>query len=146
MLTECLVDPASLFTVSSRHEGKDVISCEHVAHVSTKTSSLDCDIQQQINVVSTVQPSSMPGRSDLSLFQSKSNDELSQAQRQDPVLKHVFSLKEKYKNEPPKWQEISHLSPSLKSYWSQWKRIEIVNKVLYREGGCTHKILTSFNY
>lgn len=117
-----------------------------MAHVSTKTSSLDCDIQQQINVVSTVQPSSMPGRSDLSLFQSKSNDELSQAQRQDPVLKHVFSLKEKYKNEPPKWQEISHLSPSLKSYWSQWKRIEIVDRVLYREGGCTLKILTSFNY
>lgn len=81
--------------------------------MSTKTSSLDCDVQQRINLVSTVQPSSVPEGSDLSWFQSKSNDELSQAQRQGPVLKHLFSLKEKYKDEPPKWREISYLSPSL---------------------------------
>lgn len=104
MLTVCLWDPANL---CSWHEDKDIISCEHVAHVSTQTSSLDCDVQQQINLVSTVQPSSVPEGSDL----SKSNDELFQAQRQDPILKHLFSLKEKYKDEPPKWQEISHLSP-----------------------------------
>lgn len=97
----------------SRQEDKDIISCEHVAHVSTQSSSLDCDVQQQINLVSTVQPSSVPEGSDLSWFQSKSNDELFQAQKQDPVLKHLFSLKEKYKDEPPKWQEISHLFPSL---------------------------------
>lgn len=97
----------------SRQEDKDIISCEHVAHVSTQSSSLDCDVQQQINLVSTVQPSSVPEGSDLSWFQSKSNDELFQAQKQDPVLKRLFSLKEKYKDEPPKWQEISHLFPSL---------------------------------
>lgn len=33
----------------SRQEDKDIISCEHVAHVSTQSSSLDCDVQQQIN-------------------------------------------------------------------------------------------------
>lgn len=95
--------------------------------MSTQTSSLDCDVQQQINLVSTVQPSSVPEGSDLSWFHSKSNDELFQAQRQDPILKHLFSLKEKYKDEPPKWQEFPYLSQSLKSYWSQGKRIVIVN-------------------
>lgn len=93
--------------------------------MSTQTSSLDCDVQQQINLVSTVHPNSVPEGSDLSWFQTKSNDELFQAQKQDPVLKHLFSLKEKYKDEPPKWQEIWFILV-------QWMRIEIVTGDLYR--------------
>lgn len=122
MLTVCLGDPANLVNFAP---DKDIISCEHVAHVSTQTSSLDCDVQQQINLVSTVHPNSVPEGRDLSWFQTKSNDELFQAQKQDPVLKHLFSLKEKYKDEPPKWQEIWFILV-------QWMRIEIVTGDLYR--------------
>ena len=61
-------------------------------------------------------------------LESKSQDELRNAQLQDPVLKLVLTWKAA--SEKPKWAEISHSSQVYKSYWSQYNRLVVINETL----------------
>ena len=49
---------------------------------------------------------------------------------EDPELVHVLTWKEA--GERPKWQDIAHLSPSEKTYWSHWDQLHVINGVLYK--------------
>ena len=62
----------------------------------------------------------------------KSHEEISKTQQEDEILKIIYGMKS---NNPqkPRWEDISHHSPTLKAYWSQWNRIELNNAVLYRK-------------
>ena len=53
------------------------------------------------------------------------------AQKADPDISMLIKWKGDGK-ERPKWADISSESRELKSYWSQWKRLELFNGVLYR--------------
>ena len=64
-------------------------------------------------------------------LESKSQDELRNAQLQDPVLKLVLTWKAA--DEKPKWVEISHLSQVYQTYWSQYNRLVVINETLYRK-------------
>lgn len=65
-------------------------------------------------------------------FSRKSLEEIREAQINDPILREVIQLKET-RSEKPKWENISHTSSILKTYWSQWDRLILQNGVLYRK-------------
>ena len=67
-----------------------------------------------------------------SWIMSKTPQELRNAQLSDPSIGLVYEWKEKSTSKPS-WDEISHLGPSSKHYWTQWDRLIISNGVLYRE-------------
>ena len=63
--------------------------------------------------------------------QAKTPQALREGQLRDPLIKQVVQWKE---NSPtrPAWDEVSHLGPECKYYWSQWERLEMIGGVLYR--------------
>ena len=63
---------------------------------------------------------------------SKTPHDLRNAQLNDPRIKLVLEWKERSQRKPM-WDEISHLGPLDKRYWTQWDRLKISNGVLYRE-------------
>ncbi|VDI15529.1 Hypothetical predicted protein [Mytilus galloprovincialis] len=65
-------------------------------------------------------------------IQSKNMDEITEAQQNDEVIKLILKMKSE-SNEKPKWEEISVQSKELKTYWSQWDQLKLINNVLYRE-------------
>lgn len=64
-------------------------------------------------------------------FDSKSHAELRDAQHNDPILKQVINWIEN--GNKPKWADISHLSQTLKTYWSQFDRLVLNDEILYRK-------------
>ena len=62
---------------------------------------------------------------------SRTPQDLRNAQLNNPTLKLILEWKVK-STEKPKWDEISHLGPSSKHYWTQWDRLRVVNGILYR--------------
>ena len=56
--------------------------------------------------------------------QAKTPQALREGQLRNPLIKQVVQWKE---NSPtrPAWDEISHLGPECKYYWSQWERLEM---------------------
>ncbi|VDI78351.1 Hypothetical predicted protein [Mytilus galloprovincialis] len=65
-------------------------------------------------------------------IQSKNMDEITEAQQNDEVIKLILKMKSE-SNEKPKWEEISVQSKELKTYWSQWDQLKLIDNVLYRE-------------
>ena len=57
-------------------------------------------------------------------------ERLRRLQMEDPELVHILTWKEA--GERPKWQDIAHLSPSEKTYWSHWDQLHVINGVLYK--------------
>ena len=68
----------------------------------------------------------------MSWIMSKTPRDLRNGQLNDPGIKLVLEWKEK-SNVKPTWDEISHLGPRSKHYWTQWDRLRMHNDVLYRE-------------
>ncbi|CAC5381629.1 unnamed protein product [Mytilus coruscus] len=64
--------------------------------------------------------------------QSKNTDEITEAQQDDEVIKLIWKMKSE-SNEKPKWEEISVQSKELKTCWSQWDQLKLIDNVLYRE-------------
>ncbi|CAG2208721.1 unnamed protein product [Mytilus edulis] len=63
---------------------------------------------------------------------SKNMDEITEAQQNDEGIKLILKMKSE-SNEKPKWEEISVQSKELKTYWSQWDQLKLIDNVLYRE-------------
>ncbi len=59
------------------------------------------------------------------------SSQLRQAQQEDTILKQILSWKEA-NNERPKWHTLSHQSPTLKTYWSHWDQLCVIDGVLYK--------------
>jgi transposase InsO family protein len=59
-------------------------------------------------------------------------EELYEAQKLDSDIGPILKMKEKGWDRP-KYQQISHMSMASKSYWHQWKRLEIQQGVLVRK-------------
>ncbi|CAC5365554.1 unnamed protein product [Mytilus coruscus] len=64
-------------------------------------------------------------------FKNKTPEEFKQAQLDDPVISRILTWKKS--SDKPKWSEISHLIQHLKTYWSQWDRLTVVDEILYRK-------------
>ncbi|CAG2215862.1 unnamed protein product [Mytilus edulis] len=64
--------------------------------------------------------------------QSKNTNKITEAQQNDEVIKLIWKMKSE-SNEKPKWEEISVQSKELKTYWSQWDQLKLIDNVLYRE-------------
>ena len=62
----------------------------------------------------------------------KTMAELRAAQMNDSTVKQILSWKESARDRPS-WKEISHLPYVVKTYWSQWDRLEVRDGVLYRK-------------
>ena len=56
---------------------------------------------------------------------------LREVQMNDLDLKEIIQWKEAG-GERPKWQDISPRSPTLKTYWSHWDQLHVVNGILYK--------------
>lgn len=73
-----------------------------------------------------------------SLTSEKSNDDLclkrvEQAQNEDPEIRPIVTWMKKSPEKPP-WEELSSYSPTVKSYWGQWKSLKMFEGKLYRGG------------
>ena len=66
-----------------------------------------------------------------SLFRGWTADELQDFQKKDTHISPVWKYRDA-SDTCPIWTEISHLSPASKSYFTQWKRLELVDGVLTR--------------
>lgn len=64
-------------------------------------------------------------------MESKSLEEIKEAQINDQVLKQVYVWKEG--GTRPVWQDISNLPVEVKAYWAQWDRISLREGILYRK-------------
>ncbi len=56
---------------------------------------------------------------------------LRQAQKEDRELNIVISWKETH-DKRPEWQVLSNDNPKLKTYWSHWDQLYLINGVLYK--------------
>lgn len=61
--------------------------------------------------------------------ESESQD-MEKAQRQDPEIRLIMQLVEKFRRKPS-WNEIPS-SPAVKVYWGQWESLKIIHGKLYR--------------
>ena len=80
-----------------------------------------------------------------------SNEEMAFAQNNDGDIGPIYRAK--MEHEPrPDYQDVSGGSPALKLYWSEWKRLEIHDTLLYRrwendEGNVTRlQLIVPFRY
>ena len=65
-------------------------------------------------------------------LEAKSPEAPRVGQRNDPEIKFVIQWLESSQTRPA-LDEIPHLGPISKHYWSQWERLKLVSGVLYRE-------------
>lgn len=66
-------------------------------------------------------------------WQTSKKAELKDAQVSDSVISVVYTCKWKQSSIRPAWTEISHMNVELKTYWSQWDRLELKDEILYRK-------------
>ena len=86
--------------------------------------------EDQVNSGSDAEQSSKADSAGYSWITGKSSAELRQAQRDDPQLAEVIRWKEA--GERPEWKDVAHQDREVKSYWSQWDRLDLVDGVLRR--------------
>ena len=63
---------------------------------------------------------------------AKTPGSLRAEQLNDPSIRLALKWKDKSQSRP-NWEDVSHLGPNSKYYWSQWERLKTINGVLYRE-------------
>ena len=77
--------------------------------------------------------------------------QMAEAQRQDPDTRLLYAAKIN-SQERPKWNDISGASPAAKAYFTDWKRIEVRDGMLYRrwendDGSQTHlQLIVPFKF
>jgi hypothetical protein len=65
------------------------------------------------------------------------HEDVENMQDSDPEICAMIQLLKTHP-ERPNWKEIAHHSQELKSYWTQWNRMEIRDNVLYRRSPCPY--------
>ena len=59
-------------------------------------------------------------------------EEIAEMQRKDPDIEPVLTRFIENPEEKPDWNSISEYSRAAKSYFAEWKRLKLINHVLYR--------------
>ena len=59
--------------------------------------------------------------------------EMRNSQLADPDIAQILEAKETLPMNRPVWNEVSHQSAALKSYWAEWDRLLVIDGLLYRK-------------
>ena len=139
-----------VYRPGSRHGNADALSrrpcsadeCSHCERVEANQISQEGSFcgaitrssgrqQQHHRTGHTASDTTAPSQKADTWLEGLSKEDLRREQRSDSILSHVIRWLEAGEERPP-WEQVSSLSPDVKGYWAQFKRLVLNDGILYR--------------
>ena len=106
--------------IERRSNNEDAVSCECRQIRGSKASRMEGETSEVRS-----------GSSVVNWIEGKTSEDVGKAQEQDPQISVIRNWKQSSEVRPS-WREVSHQNRLVKTYWSQWDRLVLVDNVLYR--------------